>query len=785
MLRSSRPFCLAALGLFGLGCLAQAADAPARSPPAKAAKIETYATAEGERYFALELTPAAPEPPRPAFDLAILFDTSASQTGAYREKALAALDGLLAHLDERDRVLLLAVDLQAIPLTPTLVAAHSRELNQALARLRARVPLGSTDMPAALAAAATQLAAEIETNRARSAVYIGDGMSTARLLFTENMRRLMERFLDARIPVSSYSIGPRVDHELLGAVAHHTGGALLSARDDLKPAELGTRLAEVARTTVVWPSAVKLPEGYWPVYFRAMPPLRFDRDTVLLGTMPASGENSQPAGVEIEVQGEAAGTTMTLKWKLTPEAPAPENAYLARLVEAARRDGGLSLPAVGAAGLSELRGRINGEAARLARLGQRALALGEIERAERFAQDAKRLDPLNPQVVALADAVQTAQRGGRLKAETLPLELRPVGTVAHRDRVQTDATRHGRRDAQPLDKAAKRRLAYERFLCREIENSVRASQAMAASDPDGAVKMLKLLKDKAAQASELDPRVRSQLCEQVEAALKAAGQQAVVKAELARRRQRSGDNPRTGRGPAPEARDQEQKIDGLVERFNALMGDDHDRDAEADASAAQPSAPAAAENAVADARHKAEIEAMHQGRSSRFPEPDEPPLVYADANVWRVLSERRNRGEAAGSVEGNANDARLLAALDEPTELDFKAQPLADVVDYLETRHGIEIRFDGEALSRQNIRTDAPVTRQLRGVALRSALRLLLSEMDLTFVIRNQALWITTKAAAETMRSPKVYSTPEQTAPLGTPSAGGTGIGRRGLGRGL
>lgn len=783
MSRSARRFCWAALGLFGLGSLAQAADAPARLP-AKAGRIETYATADGEGYFALELTPAAAEPPRTAHDLAILFDTSASQTGSYREKALAVLDGLLAHLDERDRVLLLAVDLQAIPLTQTFVSARSQELSQALARLRERVPLGSTDMPAALAAAATHLAGGVEADRAHSAIYLGDGMSTARLLFTENMRRLMERFLEARISVSSYSIGPRVDHELLGAVAHHTGGVLLSDREDLEPAELGARLAEAARTTVVWPSAVKLPEGYWPVYFREMPPLRFDRDTVLLGKMPAGGDDSKPAGVEIEVRGEAGGKPIVLRWKLTPEPPATENAYLARLVEAARRDGGLSLPIVGAAGLSELRGRVNGEAARLARLGRQALALGEVERAERFAQEAKRLDPLHAQVVALVEAVQTAQRGGRLKAETLPLELRPLGTPAHSEPAQTDASRRGRRN-EPLDEAAKRRLAYERFLRREIENSVRASQAMAASDPDGAAKLLKRLKEQAAQAAQLDPHVRSQLDEQIETALKAAGQQALVKEELARRRQRSGDGQQTGDRPAAETPDEEQKIDGLVERFNALMDDEHYRDAAAEASAAQPSPASSTANAVADARHKAEIEALHQGRSSRFPTPDEPPLVYADANVWRVLSERRRQAEAADPAENDSNDARLLAALDEPTELDFNAQPLADVVSYLRARHGIEIEFDRQALSRQNIAADAPVTRRLKGVALRSALRLLLSEMDLTFVIRNQALWITTKAAAETMRSPKIYSAPGPTAPFGTPSAGGTGIGRRGLGRGL
>jgi len=792
---SLRSFCLAALGLFCHVFSASAADRPARSPRAHFAKIETFAAPDGQRYFALELMPSIAEPPRPARDVAILFDTSASQTGSYRDKALAALDWLLAGLDDGDRVTLLAVDVQAIPLTPTFVYAHSAEMSRALAQLRARVPLGSTDMPGALAAAAMQLTGGAEADRARSAVYIGDGMSTAKLLFTENMRRLMERFVEARISVSSYSIGPRVDHQLLGAIAHHTGGILLSDREEWKPSQIGASLADVVRATVIWPSAVKLPEGYWQVYFRAMPPLRFDRDTVLLGKMPATAGNAAP--VEIEVQGEAGGKPLDLKWKLTPQPSDPENAYLAKLVEAARRDGGLSLPTVGAAGLSELRGLVSREAARLVLLGQQALALGEIDRAERFVREAKRLDPLNAQAGALEADVQTVQRGGRAKPYTLPLELRPVGTVARRDAAAGGASSQPA-DASLLDEVAKQHRVYKQFFRNEVRNSVQASRAMRASDPEGAAKMLKLLLEKVAQAPELDADLRSQLSDYVEASFKAARQQAIVKAERARLGQRLGDEGRPRTRPNPEIPVQDQKIDELLERFNALMDEEHYRDAAADAGAANrpPRAVSAANaeltahtagyaagmNAVVDARHKAEIDSMHQVESSLVPTPDEPPLVYPDANVWRVLSERRKKYQAADLAESSPNDAKLVAALDEKTELDCVAQPLSEVVDYLKARHGIEIQFDDKALSDQGIGTDTPVTRKLKGITLRSALRLLLSEMDLTYVIRSQVLLITTKAEAETMRSSRVYPVPDLAAPLGTP---GTGLGRRGLGRGF
>src|SRR3569623_2170400 len=136
--------------------------------------------------------PSIPEPRRQPHDVAILFDTAASQSGMFRLLGLAALDSLLRSLGRSDRVALVAVDLNAVSLTPALTASNSAEMNQALANLHAREPLGSTDMDAALIAASGQLMRNARPGRARSIVYIGDGMSTAQLFFSERLRDLMD-----------------------------------------------------------------------------------------------------------------------------------------------------------------------------------------------------------------------------------------------------------------------------------------------------------------------------------------------------------------------------------------------------------------------------------------------------------------------------------------------------------------------------------------------------------------------------------------------------------------
>ena len=91
------------------------------------ASVRTFAPREGEVYFAVELRPKLAHPALRPSQILVLFDTSASQAGEFREKALQALGECLANLAANDRVKLLAVDLQAIPLTDGFVAPSSPE----------------------------------------------------------------------------------------------------------------------------------------------------------------------------------------------------------------------------------------------------------------------------------------------------------------------------------------------------------------------------------------------------------------------------------------------------------------------------------------------------------------------------------------------------------------------------------------------------------------------------------------------------------------------------------
>ena len=92
-----------------------------------------------------------------------------------------------------------------------------------------------------------------------------------------------------------------------------------------------------------------------------------------------------------------------------------------------------------------------------------------------------------------------------------------------------------------------------------------------------------------------------------------------------------------------------------------------------------------------------------------------------------------------------------------PTQIDFIETPLQDVIDFFKDYHGIEIQIDTKALNDCGIDATTPVTKNLKGVSLRSALKLMLRELNLTYVIQDGVLLITRPEEAETRLTTVVY----------------------------
>ena len=64
---------------------------------------------------------------------------------------------------------------------------------------------------------------------------------------------------------------------------------------------------------------------------------------------------------------------------------------------------------------------------------------------------------------------------------------------------------------------------------------------------------------------------------------------------------------------------------------------------------------------------------------------------------------------------------------------------MKDVVDYLKDLHHIEVQLDVPALKEAGVEESTPVTKNLKGISLRSALELMLDESGLKFVVHNES----------------------------------------------
>ncbi len=113
------------------------------------------------------------------------------------------------------------------------------------------------------------------------------------------------------------------------------------------------------------------------------------------------------------------------------------------------------------------------------------------------------------------------------------------------------------------------------------------------------------------------------------------------------------------------------------------------------------------------------------------------------------------------SQSDSASTKKIEQALAGPLHssgIDYADQPLQDVVTQLSDEYRIPIQLDKPALEEAGIGTDSKVSVTLHNISLRSALKLTLRTLRLTWVIQDEVLMITTKESAEKDLDTCVYN---------------------------
>ena len=753
----------------------------ALSPSTHAADSEgvlhTYKKVTGETYFALSLKADQQLPQAGAHDILVLFDTSASQIGEYRKDAMSCLDSMLANLDGTHRVKLMAVDLYAVPMSRDFVAADSEEMKAAIAKLNRRAALGSTDMVELLKATAKQF--NVESKNQKSVVYIGDGMSKANLLQISDYKELVSELVSKQLSFSSFAIGPQRNIELLAALGNSTGGVIRVDNEDQQTSlKSGFDLAGAVVAPVLWPTEITSSEGVKSVYTsETTPPVRMDRDTILVGKL------EKPGAIEVSILGTVAGQKVELSWDVAQSGSNEDYNFLPTLVDNAAPHQGVGLPTLGTEGLIEVRRSVQNNVGELNTVGLHALRTGDVKGAIEVADEVLRKDPTNTEAKAIKGA---AERGPvtteiALVQDTAPAPAAPApanpGALVLDGSDDIDTSLED--PSSFLDNVENERKVLAGKLQAVVENGLEQARDLMGRSPEKAIQELKLLLEQVDSATDVAGDIRQQLRKQIEDAIRETGARQVDVDEQKMLAQSREANAQRLKNLADETARKQELITSLMEKFNVLMDeaaleDDRKRVDEgekyltADAEIAMPirvllpydGTPTTAVwkarilrqykglEKFRDLRHKNFADVMYENDEALIPFPGgDSPIRYPEAEFWhRITVERRKYVTDQGN---NPAEQKIVDALDEETVMLFFDQPLGEVVDSVKTRHSIPMIIDEKALADAGLDSQMAVNQDLRGITLRSGLKLMLNSLGLTYVINDEVLKITTPEAAE------------------------------------
>ena len=375
--------------------------------------------------------------------------------------------------------------------------------------------------------------------------------------------------------------------------------------------------------------------------------------------------------------------------------------------------------------------------------------------------------------------------------------------------VSTHVTAGWTQETSPTTPLVDRVVRQRELRSQVVESMVAAALDRArrgmAHDPATAETDLKILWSSIKATTDLSPDVRTRLLERLKAAIAHAAAHRIRHAQRVQAdREAQADRAARVRRLAAGAR-REATVAALMERFNALMDEGRFQEA-GDELAAQAAAIVPQNPAVAAAADVAEAAGAYHDMVAIARQGDvasarsllgadraaislagDSPIRYPAAEVWHELSRRREKYAAVDMHVRSPREERILKALDEPSRLDFEDAPLIDVAAFLADFHGIEFVLDDRALAEYGIDGDTPVTIRVRGISLRSALRLMLRRIDpvLTFTARDEVLQITSREETENRLTTRSYPVGDLVLPVqnldfagtGGISAGGTAIG--------
>jgi general secretion pathway protein D len=340
-------------------------------------------------------------------------------------------------------------------------------------------------------------------------------------------------------------------------------------------------------------------------------------------------------------------------------------------------------------------------------------------------------------------------------------------------------------DSQDTGDIGQRERAKFQQLVTETNHKVQAAKLLLQSNPPQAIRDLEAAQQ-AVRSSGLDASMTEPLARRLETAIRFASQEK-QRSEVERVQDLSrGAAEATRKRQLAVDEHKRQEVYELVEKGNAAFNEARYEDAEL---AAKKALEIDRDNLAATAlRYKARIEHqltiqkdLQELKESRvldtyravdesaipFGNDNVTSVRYPEAKIWEDLTQQRKR-RFEGIEKGirSPKELEIDRKLSEPITINFKETPLSDVVAFLHEATNVNVVLDKHSLNIDSISSDKPVSMDLVSIPLRSALRLILGQMDLDYMIRDDVLLITTPLRKQGDMSAKSYFVGDLVVPI-------------------
>ncbi|VTS05921.1 VWA domain-containing protein [Tuwongella immobilis] len=761
----------------------------------------TYTTPEGETVFALQVRPGLSAVSARPRDIAVVIDTTASQAGKPMQMAREILEKLASQLSPVDR---LSVWIANTPrttrnLTGGFIEPTAAAIQAAVKNLKdSEYASGATDLKDAI----TKVSASFDQRVSRQQIlfYLGDGDSAYYPLNQKERLGLVSNLTANSVSFYAVPLGPKIHAENLNSLVTGTGGSVVRVPASEKGAQrvstLLSNFVQAAAVPVMVPTKITFADGtVSDLYPSKLPPMRADAPTLVVGKLAQATK-----ALDATIEGTVLGKPVTVKVSEAVPASQAEHFFLLNIIDQWKESGHPEAPAMLR---SDRTLALSYEQCRLARdemLAQAhfAVTAKRFDAAETLYLAAAKFDPADLEAKTGVEVTKKLKTGAMTTDELLksPKDLGDrikIGRNSPEEQVAAvkvrlqelaqdggagaggaapgtapvvpqPGTPQAAQDLLQLEQARRNVVEQQQKLI--VEESLRRARELLLSDPDGSATLLKQNLSSVRDNPEIGDRLRSRLVAQLETLLRDVQtrgafikqQQIEERERISRARERIASEDKR---VAFEER-QRERIRSFANLMNQARYEEAYREALLmEQEAVDDAVPIPVETTASyiigeNATNLRELKELKRIREERYlmtmlqvekshvPYPDEPPVHYPPATIWRELSNARLKNYAITGFgrRESATTRDLRSKLDATFENDkeFTGSELSAVLEFISTRYNVTILIDTAAFKAEDMTREiekAPVNLpKLSGVTLAAALRLVLSDIGADYQVR-------------------------------------------------